>query len=578
MMNLSNEWLVLSVVLLTLCLTIISFFLPKKLGISLEVVSIVLFVAFAFLTFPFMEAMMLTSYIAISYGFFGMKIDRVNREKHIELKRKLEVKEFIELDQSKDIKRLLVDIIVVFIVVAGALLFYFYAPETYLFMKFLIVIMLIGIGIQMIERIGNYLSTRLYWLPNEEKLIILSSFQSRELPMKDLTEISVESGPDLLKLHPLFTLLSANQDYTNSFRRVLKLSFPGEYIYVTPNEVEKWRFVFGAYVKENNEAVLNVYPLWHPKVIKRLVWKGYFAVTVKGISAYTALLFLLIWLEVSPATMIISILVWWFFNLSISDRVLVAASDAVEMTEGDVFERTQLIFQEAGIPNVKLFVIDSPIHNGLATGMNIGRGTVMVTKATLELSIEAIEAVVAHEAIHIKKRDVLMGQLARFAMIGLIAGSVYLFFDQVVQLADNLFIFLPIIYCLMFLFPAYLSFVAQWAEVRADHFGATLLEGGRAQMKEGLFELGAALDNALAKKNEYSTVKEENPKGIEMRNLERNPWLIRFLEFQLNPHPPLYWRIHMLSEPLSWVGAIRKWLSGKVVESLPDFLRVKKMT
>lgn len=274
--------------------------------------------------------------------------------------------------------------------------------------------------------------------------------------------------------------------------------------------------------------------------------------------------------------MIVSILLWWLFNLYISDRVLVAATDAVEMEEGEVFERTQLIFQKAGMQNVKLYVIDSPIHNGLATGMNIGRGTVMVTKATLELSVEAIEAIVAHEAIHIKKRDVLMGQLARFSMIGLIASSVYLFYDQIVCLADNLFIFIPIIYCLMFLFPIYLSFVAQWAEVRADHYGATLVEGGRMQMKEGLSELGSALDNALVKRNEYSTVKEENSKGIQMRNSQRNVWLIRFLEFQFNAHPPLYWRIHMLSHSLSWGEAISKWLLGKVVESMPDFLRVKK--
>ena len=65
---------------------------------------------------------------------------------------------------------------------------------------------------------------------------------------------------------------------------------------------------------------------------------------------------------------------------------------------------------------MKLFVVDSPIHNGLATGMNIGRGTVMVTKATLQLSIEAVEAIIAHEAIHIKKRDVLMNQVARLVI------------------------------------------------------------------------------------------------------------------------------------------------------------------
>lgn len=235
----SDEWLILAVVFLTLCMTVISFFLSKKLGTALEVSYLIIVGSILFFLYPFWEAMMLTGYLTISYGIFGTKIDRVNRAKHSELRSQLEVKDFIELNQTKDIKRLLADIILVLFVVAGSLLFYFYAPETYMLMKFLIVVMLIGVSVQMIERIGNYLSTRLYWLSNEDKIVILSSFQSWELPMKDLKEIRVESTPDLLKLHPLFTMLSSNQDYTNSFRQVLKLSFPGEYIYITPNEVEK---------------------------------------------------------------------------------------------------------------------------------------------------------------------------------------------------------------------------------------------------------------------------------------------------------------------------------------------------
>ena len=250
--------------------------------------------------------------------------------------------------------------------------------------------------------------------------------------------------------------------------------------------------------------------------------------------------------------------------------------DAVEITEGEVFERAQTIFRKAGIPNVKFFLIDSPIHNGLATGMNIGRGTVMVTKATLQLSIEAVEAIVAHEAVHIKKRDVLMHQVARLTFIGIVVGAVYLFFDQIAPYADNFWIVFPFFYCLMLAFPMYLSFVAQWAEVRADHLGAGLVVGGRTQMKNGLRELGEALDNNAAKTAEYGTVKEDTSKKVRMRNVERNIWFIRFIEFQISEHPPLYWRIHMLSSQMSWKGARKKWMVGRLKESLPDLRKVKK--
>lgn len=573
-----NELQVLFCIIVGIGITLVTLFLPKKMGIATEVILLIVFIAYFFITFPFLEAMTLMSYTASSYGVFGLKMDRENRAKRLELKWKLENTVSVELSQTRDSKRIIADVLLTFFVVVGAILFYLFAPETYAMLKFLIVLALIGVFAQMTERIGNFYSTKLYWLPGEERFVILSFFQSRDFPIVDLKEVNVESSPDLLKLHPLFTFLSANQDYTRSFQSVLKLSFPGENVYMTPKETSKWQAVFEAYLADEQESenrVTNVLPLWHPKVLKRLFWKGYFAITVKGISAYTGLLLMLIWLKVPPFVIGGFVLFWWIFNLYISDRVLVAAMDAEELTKGDIFERSRAIFRTAGLPNVKvkIFLVDSPVHNGLATGMNIGRGTVMITKATSQLSIEAVEAIVAHEAIHIKKRDILMNQVARITFFGVVAGAVYLFFDQLVGFADNLFIILPFFYCLMLAFPIYLSFVEQWAEVRADHLGAELLAGGRAQMKSGLHELGEALDNTLMKTNEYGTVKEDTSKGIRIKNVERNSWFFRFIEFQFLAHPPLYWRIHMLSSTLSWRDARRKWMVGRWKESLPDLRR-----
>ena len=165
-------------------------------------------------------------------------------------------------------------------------------------------------------------------------------------------------------------------------------------------------------------------------------------------------------------------------------------------------------------------------------------------------------------------------QVARLAFIGSVVGAVYLFFDQIAAYADNMWIILPFFYCLMFAFPLYLSFVAQWAEVRADYLGAELVAGGRAQMKNGLQELGEALDNTATKTVEYGAVKEDTSKKVLMRNTDRNIWFIRFIEFQLLAHPPLYWRIHMLSAQMSWKEARRKWMVGRPKESLPDLRKV----
>lgn len=393
-----------------------------------------------------------------------------------------------------------------------------------------------------------------------------SAFESRDLPLHDLEGVQRESSPDLLKLHPLFTLLSENQDYTMSFHSVLRLSFPGEKIYLTPNDINIWQDLFEKYVNDI-EREKHVLAIWHPKNLKRLFWKGYFAMSVKGISAYTGLLFILIWLDVPSYIMITFVLIWWLFNLYVSDRVLIAGTDAVELTDGHLFDEAQKLFKQAGISKTRLFLIDSPVHNGLATGMNIGRGTIMLTTATAQLPVEAIQSILAHEIIHIKKRDVLINQMARMLFLAILGLTIYVFFDEIVVLAENLVLFMILFYLLMMLFPIYLSFVAQWTEVRADFLGAKLLEGGTSQMADGLRELGLAQDEARDKTLQYSTTGEKPMKRTS--NVERDNWFFRFIEFQFQAHPPLYFRIKSLTSSLSWRETKKAWVAARIKESFP---------
>lgn len=391
--------------------------------------------------------------------------------------------------------------------------------------------------------------------------------------MTDLKRLEIESSPDLLRLHPLFTFLSENADFTSSFQPVLKLSFPGEHLYITPDEIEKWSALFQSFSSEiSEEHETKVLPIWHPSVLKRLLWKGYFAIAVKGISAYTAIIFLLIWLNAPPLSITVFVLFWWLFNLYVSDRVLIAATDARRVTEGETYERAQHIFRQAGMSNVQLLITDSPVYNGFATGMNIGRGTVILTSATVELSEEGIEAILAHEAVHVKKRDVLVNQLARVGIFGFLAGAIYIFYDRIVLLTDHPFILMSLFYLLFIIFPLYFSFVAQWTEGRADHLGALLLRDGSQQIANGLRELALAQERDATKSLQYKQVndgKERKTRSF----LARESWLLRVMEFQILPHPPLYWRIHSLENYQSWRKARKHWMMARLTEALPDFMR-----
>ncbi|WP_073007276.1 hypothetical protein [Virgibacillus chiguensis] len=102
--------------------------------------------------------------------------------------------------------------------------------------------------------------------------------------------------------------------------------------------------------------------------------------------------------------------------------------------------------------------------------------------------------------------------------------------------------------------------------------GAKLLEAGNRHMADGLKELAVAQDQATNKALQYSTLEENNHNSI-----ERGSWLLRFMEFQFMPHPPLYWRIQQLCKEENWKSTRKAWLIARIKESLPDFFQHKRV-
>lgn len=74
----------------------------------------------------------------------------------------------------------------------------------------------------------------------------------------------------------------------------------------------------------------------------------------------------------------------------------------------------------AGIPTPKVFVIDDPAPNALATGRTPDKGVVAFTTGLLEkMSRPQVEAVVAHEVSHVANRDSMVGVVAA-VLVGVI--------------------------------------------------------------------------------------------------------------------------------------------------------------
>ena len=407
-----------------------------------------------------------------------------------------------EIELARNKTRLLSDITLTAIVFAGAVIFFIYGPDPSP-LKYVILFGIISGGGALVKRILNVFTVNVLYSASLEKLHISSRYETRTYPLSDLKDIQLESTADLLKLHPLLTMYSSRLDLTTSFQQVIKLSLPGETLFLTVKEPQKWKAIFRQNTEsENNEdTVISVLPFYHRKNVKRLLGKLYFAASVKGVSAYALLVLVLYALHASPWIMAVAVMLYWILNMYLSDRVLRAAMDAKPCHHPHVQAAADRIFHKAGISHVRIYETESDDYNGMAVGMNVGRSMFILTSATLTLPLRVIEGILAHEAIHIKKRDVLSSQLLRFLYLGAVVGIILLFEQHIVHPEAHKIALWVFIMAIIILFQLYQSFCSQWMEVRADNLGGSLLEGGHKQMAEALRILAVRQDGDIQKQS-----------------------------------------------------------------------------
>lgn len=472
-----------------------------------------------------------------------------------------------EIELARNKTRLLSDITLTAVVFAGAVIFLIYGPDPSP-LKYVILFGMISGGGAMVKRILNVFSVNVLYSASLEKLHISSRYETRTYPLSDLRDIQLESTADLLKLHPLLTMYSSRLDLTTSFHQVIKLSLPGETLFLTVKEPQKWKAFFRQYTEsENNEdTVISVLPFYHRKNVKRLLGKLYFAASVKGVSAYALLVLVLYGLHASPWIMAVAVMLYWILNMYLSDRVLRAAMDTKPCHHPHVQAAADRIFSKAGISHVRIYETESDDYNGMAVGMNVGRSMVILTSATLTLPLRVIEGILAHEAIHIKKRDVLSSQLLRFLYLGVVVGIILLFEQHIVHPEAHKIVLWVFIMAIIILFQLYQSFCSQWMEVRADNLGASLLEGGHKQMAEVLRILAVRQDRNIQKQSAYSSEADEDALQIDSLTRDKS-WLFRFIDFQFAPHPPMYWRVSTLLSNKGH-GVLKRWLRDRLKESI----------
>jgi heat shock protein HtpX len=109
-----------------------------------------------------------------------------------------------------------------------------------------------------------------------------------------------------------------------------------------------------------------------------------------------------------------------------SDRIALRAAHAQPLSEQEAPEIHGIVRElskRAGIPTPRLFVMPGEQPNAFATGRDPRHGVVAVTEGLLlELPVNQVRGVLAHELAHIKNRDILVSSVA--AMIAGVVSAI----------------------------------------------------------------------------------------------------------------------------------------------------------
>jgi heat shock protein HtpX len=148
--------------------------------------------------------------------------------------------------------------------------------------------------------------------------------------------------------------------------------------------------------------------------------------TLMLLAALTALFMGLGFILGGPRGAVVALLIAATMNLLTfwnADRIVLSMHGAREMAASDCPQLVGLVHAlaaRAGLPNPRVFLIDSPHPNAFATGRDPAHAAVAVTTGLLAiLSREEVAAVMAHELGHVRNRDTLV-----MTMTATIAGAI----------------------------------------------------------------------------------------------------------------------------------------------------------
>ena len=128
---------------------------------------------------------------------------------------------------------------------------------------------------------------------------------------------------------------------------------------------------------------------------------------------YVAFMGLLFWAGISPIFILIMAIVMAAFQYFGSDKIVLMTTGAKEVSaeqEPHLHATVERLAAMADMPKPKkIAIMDTHVPNAFATGRNPKNAVVAVTRGLLaRLDEKEVEAVLGHELMHVKNRDVMV--------------------------------------------------------------------------------------------------------------------------------------------------------------------------
>ena len=245
----------------------------------------------------------------------------------------------------------------------------------------------------------------------------------------------------------------------------------------------------------------------------------------------------------------------WFTIAYLSHTAIINATSGARTLERKenmrVYNLTENLCMSVGMPMPKLYIIDSPVLNAFASGIDKNSYAVTLTRGIIDkLDDRELEGVIAHELAHIRNKDVRL-LIISIIFVGIFAFAVEILFRMVIygggrrrdNKTDGRVLIIALIVAVVVYF---FSIIFKFALSRKREY---LADAGAVEMTKNPHALASAL-RKISGNSDLDVQGEDLKQAFIENDPKHSKGFLSSLGGLFSTHPPIEKRIAILERGL----------------------------